>query len=299
VGWEIQGRRRYYTRTRKVQGRYVRTYVGGGQVGEMAAAADALRRANRQAAAAARRADHERYEAAAAPMRRLKLVCGLLLHAALTAAGYYKHGGEWRRSMTTTTSATTPASGAAGDGPDDARLQQILQRAMEGDRRVLPELAKVLDDQPSIWQTCGDLAAQAQASWINLAAGSDLLMAESLRRKQEAMRAELAGSDASPLEKLLVDRVVACWLQVNYADALSAQAKGTSLVQDAALQKRQNLAQARYLAAVKALAQVRKLLKPSPSPLDLLRVTVPEKTSGPAASRRFGRREVQEAAACG
>ena len=51
MGWEVRGKKRYYTRSRRVGGRVVREYVGTGPVAEVAATLDALRRAERQAAA--------------------------------------------------------------------------------------------------------------------------------------------------------------------------------------------------------------------------------------------------------
>jgi hypothetical protein len=63
--------------------------------------------------------------------------------------------------------------------------------------------------------------------------------------------------------------VVACWLQVEYADAAYAQLQGPSPAQHAASLKRQAGAQTRYLHAIKTLATVRKLLRPALSPVDL------------------------------
>jgi hypothetical protein len=270
MAWEVRGGRRYYTRSRKAGGRVVRTYVGAGAAGELAAAADALRRANRRAAAQAVRAERERLEEAARPLRELGRLCGLLVHAALAREGFHRHGGEWRRSMTTeTTAATTPKGPAAPDPLSDERVRQVLHRAQQGDRAVLPEVGRMLDEHPSVWRSFGDLAAHAQASWMDLAAGKNLLLRESLQRKAAELRAELAGPDAPPLEGLLADRVVACWLQLYYADAMYTQAKGTSLAQDAAAQKWQNAAQTRYVQAVRALAQLRRLLRPAVSPVDL------------------------------
>jgi hypothetical protein len=142
-----------------------------------------------------------------------------------------------------------------------------------------------LEADPSVWQEYGDLAAQAQEAWLQLLAGTDYLLAESVRLKLGALRQELSAEGASPLEKLLIERVIACWLQTHYADALYAQAKGPhstpSVRQE--LMKRQDSSQRRYLAAIKQLALVRKLLKPALSPLQLAQATVSEDATAPKA----------------
>jgi hypothetical protein len=68
---------------------------------------------------------------------------------------------------------------------------------------------------------------------------------------------------------LLVERVVACWLQVHYSDAAYAQMKGGGPAQHAAALRRQDSAQRRYLQAVKVLATVRRLLRPPPAPVEV------------------------------
>jgi hypothetical protein len=159
-----------------------------------------------------------------------------------------------------------------------APLRELLQRAREGDYTVLPELKEALDADPTIWQTYGDLAFQARTAWLGLLAGKDLLLYQSVERKLDDQRAELAGPHPSPLEKLLVERVAACWLQTMYADALYAQARGPGATPGVLreLMKRQESSQRRYLAAIKQLALVRKLLRPSLSPVDLAMSSVGE-----------------------
>ena len=98
MGWEVRGRCRFYTRSRKLAGRVVREYVGTGAVAELAAAADALRRADRQAAADALRAEQVRWAEAAAPLKELSCAADLLTRATLLAAGYHQHSrSSWRR----------------------------------------------------------------------------------------------------------------------------------------------------------------------------------------------------------
>jgi hypothetical protein len=179
--------------------------------------------------------------------------------------------------MSTTT--TTPPK---QEGEDQVleRLQRLVQRAEGGDETVLGELRVALNANPWVWERYGDLAKQSQGAWLQLVAGNNLLLLESARRKAEQLRAELAGPAPSPLERLLIERVVACWLQVHYSDASYAQLKGNSPAQHTAALQRQNSAQQRYLQAVKALATVRKLLRPAPSPLDLAMRPVPEQPAG-------------------
>jgi hypothetical protein len=179
---------------------------------------------------------------------------------------------------------------AAGAGQDSMeRLQQLVARAQQGDHSVLPELRQALDGDASLWGRVGDLAVQAEAIWLNLVAGKDLFLRETVERKMKELRAELAGPGPSPLERLLVDRVVACWLQVNYADCIypqsSAQESTPAIRQE--LMKRQESAQRRYLAALKALELVRKHVRPAISPVDLAARPVPEcpPPSAPHTSR--------------
>lgn len=145
------------------------------------------------------------------------------------------------------------------------KLEKLMTRARAGDRRVLPRLRKFLEANRSVWIRYGDLALHAQMAWIQLAAGPDLVMSESLGRTAEELKAQLAVAGSSLIEKLLIERVVACWLQMAWADGCFAQLRNPSSRQTDELQKRQTLAQRRYLAAVRALAEVRRLLMLTPA----------------------------------
>ena len=164
-------------------------------------------------------------------------------------------------------------------------VRALLLRAQEGDAAVLDQLRELLDGRPELWKRMGDLVAHVEEALLTLAAGKSLLARESIRRRMDELRADLAGPSPSPVEKLLIDRVVICWAQCHLADLDGLQkAKAGSPRGDA--DRRQTAAQTRYLAAVKQLTVVRKLLKPSPSPLELLRVPVGETK---AASSQFRR----------
>ncbi|MDA2924329.1 hypothetical protein MYX65_06675 [Acidobacteria bacterium AH-259-L09] len=99
MAWETRQRGgRYYTQSRKVGGRVIREYVGAGPVGELAAAADARARAQRQAQEAAWRAEFQRIESASVPLEEFCGAVESLARVSLLLAGYHRHHrGEWRR----------------------------------------------------------------------------------------------------------------------------------------------------------------------------------------------------------
>jgi hypothetical protein len=94
--------------------------------------------------------------------------------------------------------------------------------------------------------------------------GTDVIAQEILTRQLQALQADVAGPAATPLEHLLIERIAMCWLQMQQADLTAAQMLAKpSPVQESWVQQRQDRAQGRLLSAIKALAQVRKLLRPS------------------------------------
>ena len=99
MAWETRrGRGRYYTRSRRVNGRVVREYVGSGEVAEVIAQLDALDREERRQMEEAFRAECERLDAADRAAGEFSALVDTLAQGALVAAGYRQHNrGEWRR----------------------------------------------------------------------------------------------------------------------------------------------------------------------------------------------------------
>jgi hypothetical protein len=109
--------------------------------------------------------------------------------------------------------------------------------------------------------TIRDVVSSARRSLIELCCPGDMLAALVMERSLEAMQIEIAGSDATPLEVHLCERIVLCWLQVNYFEAMFAvHASDTTL--GTLYQERLNAAHKRHLSSIKALAQFRKLQIP-------------------------------------
>ena len=98
MAWEKRKRGgAYYTRSRKVDGRMVREYVGAGIRGEIAARMDAKERQRREEEAAAWREEQERLEELAGLVDELCEAVETVARATLLAAGFRQHKrGEWR-----------------------------------------------------------------------------------------------------------------------------------------------------------------------------------------------------------
>lgn len=94
MGWE---KGRYYTRSRKVNGRVVREYVGGGEDGALAAQLDALERQRRESERASWWREKEEMEAFDAMVAKVSETADIIAEAVMIAAGFHCHRGEWRR----------------------------------------------------------------------------------------------------------------------------------------------------------------------------------------------------------
>jgi hypothetical protein len=144
-------------------------------------------------------------------------------------------------------------------------VNALLPAANAGDAAALAELREVLDATPQLWKEVGDLGRQAEVALVRVAVGANPIAKDAIVRKLDAIRQEVAGSNPSPLERLLADRVAISWLSLTVAEGTYHQAleRGLSQVNDTFHQQRVERAQRRYLAAIKALAQVRKLGVPA------------------------------------
>lgn len=137
----------------------------------------------------------------------------------------------------------------------------MLDRAQRGDETALPAVREWLKN-PAFLDACGDLARHAEDTLVRKYAGTDLAVREGLFRKLASLRAELEGPSPSPLERLLAQRIVACWLHLHLLELTCASRDGMGMELANHYQRCIDRAHKRYLAAIKTLAQVRKLAVP-------------------------------------
>jgi hypothetical protein len=157
---------------------------------------------------------------------------------------------------------TLPAAEAGPRTKDE--ILALLKRTQSGDLTALPVVQKMLEDPANLALFGGDLAETVAYAFLKAMGGSDIGFREAVLKKMEMMRAEMLGDKPTPVERILVERVVACWLQVQNADLRAAQGlKEATLRQADFYQRRMDATNRRFLAAVKTLATVRKLAIPA------------------------------------
>jgi hypothetical protein len=240
--WRTLGAQRYYQHSyRDVDGRVRSRYYGRGPLAEAIASLDARERDRRIERRERTRAERERL--ARMESRVVEYCEGVdeLFDAWMRLSGWHRHGGQWcrngkitRRSMLTS---------------------QKMDRLIEAEKvRREFEAGNVGE---LIERYRGDMAINALEMIISRFT-DDAAQREALRRQAARLRDQLAGPAATPIEKILAERVTVCYMDVYFSDQL-AYGKAMPLIHAEFFERCRDRTHRRYLRAVKTLAECRKL----------------------------------------
>lgn len=170
-----------------------------------------------------------------------------------------------------------------------AECEAILGRAMQGDETVLPELKQAFDKYPEWVNLFGDLTEHARQGQLQVIFDNCLLTKEATVRRMDQLRASLVGTGVSPMEEILIDRICLDWLATLGADIkLSEKLKQHPSAHPGvkAAGQRLDAANRRLNNDLKTFALIRKLLRPTPSTLELLKQPITDNDVGGAAPQR-------------
>ncbi len=147
------------------------------------------------------------------------------------------------------------------------RFQELVRKTRKAKPRPkdVDALRSYLESHPQLWCVIGDVAKLAYNKLTDNIAGEHVGLRESLTIGREAMRAELGYQQATPLERLLIDQVLLCWLRL-YGIEFSYTAtleKNVPLALADYWERKLSAAQRRYLRACETLARIHKLRLPS------------------------------------
>jgi hypothetical protein len=154
-----------------------------------------------------------------------------------------------------------------------AKLSALVDRAQAGDASTLPQINKILDECPEIWTRLGDLEGLAEKAWVAVLAEKNPLIVEAIGRTLAKMRSDLSGEEnPTQIEKVLIDQVVLCWLQVKALEFNTANQEKSSGGKTNRPHIQLELAHRRHLSALKALTDLRRLKPGAMAPAGELKI---------------------------
>lgn len=142
----------------------------------------------------------------------------------------------------------------------------MVKRAANGDQSCLPAIRDLLADgcRGEFYRDAfGSSASWFRQSVIKKAAGDDVLIQEAIDQKLDAVQSELEGPNPTPIERLLAECASLCWFIVNSFEMAYANASGWNISQADLQHRKIDKAHARFLSAIRKLAQFRKLALPT------------------------------------
>lgn len=143
------------------------------------------------------------------------------------------------------------------------QLCEYVRAANHGDKTALAELRKALsgNEADALIASVGDLAYQAEAAALRQLGDQDGARAV-VKEKLARMRRELAQGGATAIERMLIERVVQTWLQLQLLEMLESQTINQPLELEQYREGKIARSERRHLNAIKMLAQVRKMALP-------------------------------------
>jgi hypothetical protein len=169
---------------------------------------------------------------------------------------------------------------------DSARLKEV-EPAKTPEQRA--ELRSLLGKYPVVAKVAGDLARATERMLIE-GNWDHPVLREALGLELSRMRREFGYTDCSELERMLIDRLLACWLNVQRVEQRRAALiyEGCSFAQGDYWGRELARANTSFLRASKALAQARRLLRMPVVQLNVARqqLNVAAANVGEQANRR-------------
>jgi len=141
--------------------------------------------------------------------------------------------------------------------------EQVRSEADHGNPEALDVFRDLFAAHPETCRSLGNVALTARRIRLRRMIGTDaevsrLAVLETLK----GMERELAGENPNPLEALLIERIVTCWLDLYSHELRYAKAMDSAPGEHERWACMLDRAHRRFLAAVKALADVRRLKLP-------------------------------------
>jgi hypothetical protein len=144
-----------------------------------------------------------------------------------------------------------------------AKLHLLTQEADRGDKAALGQVLAIYQAAPDLWPSENVLDTNIELAIMKrLALPENLHIKKVVEHQREVMRTSLLGPDPTPVDRMLVDRIIVNWLSTQLAELTLQQSDG-SVQRLEFLAKRADRAEQRLMRSLKTLATVRRLVGPT------------------------------------
>ena len=142
---------------------------------------------------------------------------------------------------------------------------QVFQAAVANREHSRPRLRELLAQRSDLVEAIGTLASELEYRLVEHAAGPQILLQEGLRAELNLRRDDLRQTQDGPLERLLIDQIVLCWLNLMTAERRRNERWSDGISNESADFWDRHVARLRtdYLRAIRSLASVRRILVPA------------------------------------
>lgn len=129
----------------------------------------------------------------------------------------------------------------------------------EPDKKDLAELIQIIRNNSDLWRNSHGFSKFALKSTLSCYAGKTVSLF--YLAEAEALKKELRRGNANPLEKLIIDQIIICWVRMQCTELSCSQKLSESHTTEIGEYWQGMLTrhQSRYLKAVETLTRVRKL----------------------------------------
>ena len=216
MGWITRGTNSYYYRCYRDSNGRVRTkYVGHGTAAMMLSECVERRKKKRRDVRKKMECEQDELRELNRSISPLIDQVEQLFRATMALAGFRLYPGRiWRKCR--------QKMSVLGENKELKTLDDAIHAAELGDPRALNIVRNHLNANSDLWRASGDLATQAIRQWIHKTTKGDLFSREMVIKKVASLRYDLKRDDKDTFERLILDRVVLSWLQLNHLDRLDA-----------------------------------------------------------------------------
>jgi hypothetical protein len=147
------------------------------------------------------------------------------------------------------------------------RVTDLLKRTHKANPKEedVKALRRLLDESPELWRSTGTMARRALDHITRTYFQESVYAQETALRRAEELRAQLGYDNAPPLERLLIEQILVCHLNLYVLEINSAGKLCASHTTEAGLywDRRLTGAQRRFTRACESLAKIQKLKLPA------------------------------------